>query len=67
MGCATFHDGYELHGSGVVGVITSPKDRRGGFTVADPKAVLCSVEVNVETTDVKSVEEDTSTKLDWAS
>jgi len=57
-------DGYELasKGSGVVGIVTSPKDR---FITDDPKAVLCSVEVNVET---KTIDEDASTtkSSQWA-
>ena len=61
----TLQDSYELatsKGTGVVGIVTSPKDR---FIADDPKAVLCSVEVNVET---KTIDEDASTtkSSNWA-
>ena len=65
----TVYDAYELSsaGSGVTGTVTSPKDQRGGFVADDPKAVLCSVEVNVETVDVKTLDEDSSTtrSVEW--
>jgi hypothetical protein len=64
----TINDGYELssQGRGITGMVTSPKDRRSGFVDDDAKAVLCSVEVNVETMDI---DEDASTtkseSADW--
>jgi hypothetical protein len=58
----TIYDDYELSStrSGVVGMVTSPKAHGDRFVADDPKAVLC-IEVNVETIDVKTIDEDAST------